>query len=240
MRGQSPISYDAIVVGGRLAGSGTALQLARFGRRVLVVERGRYGSDPLSTHALMRAGVMQVPRWGLLDEVRAAGTPAIRRTVVRYGGVEEVVDIKPSAEVPALYAPRRSLLDRILVDAVRCAGAETRFGTQVTGLLRDDAGRVVGVEGRDRDGRFEARGPLTIGADGPRSTVARLVGAPVTTRGRHATAFVVDWWEGLEVDGYQWPYGDGASGGVIPTNDRKSCVLVGVPWTSFPRLRAQA
>jgi flavin-dependent dehydrogenase len=222
-------SYDAIVVGGRLAGAATAMLLARAGRRVLVVERGRYGSETLSTHAFMRAGVIQLSRWGLLDEIVAAGTPAVRRTVVRYGDVDETVDIAPIPHCPALYAPRRSLLDRVLVDAAVRAGAEVRFSSSVTDLLRAPDGRVVGIRGRSRDGVFEAHAPLTIGADGIRSSVARAVGAEDRVRSRHATALVVNWWEGVEADGYQWLYGLGASGGIIPTNDGKVCVWAGAP-----------
>jgi 2-polyprenyl-6-methoxyphenol hydroxylase-like FAD-dependent oxidoreductase len=67
--------YDAIVVGARPAGAATAMLLGRAGRRVLLVERAQYGADTLSTHALMRGGVLQLHRWGLLDAVRDAGTP---------------------------------------------------------------------------------------------------------------------------------------------------------------------
>ena len=68
--------YDAVVVGARAAGAATALLLARRGLRVLAVDRGAYGSDTLSTHALMRAGVLQLGRWGLLDRIQAAGHAA--------------------------------------------------------------------------------------------------------------------------------------------------------------------
>ena len=236
--------HDVIVIGGRLAGAATAMLLARAGRRVLVLDRGRYGSDTLSTHAFMRAGVLQLSRWGLLDEIRDAGTPAVRRTVIRYGDVDEVVAIKPIPGCEALYAPRRHLLDRVLVDAAFRAGADIRFGANVTDVLRDGSGRVVGVTGRDRNGRFEARAPLTIGADGVRSRTAELVGAPVTRRGRNATAMVANWWSGIDADGYQWLYGDddraaprGLSAGIIPTNDGRACVWAGVPWTRFDELR---
>ena len=77
-------SYDAVVVGGRVAGASTAMLLARAGARVLLLERGAYGSDTLSTHGLMRAGVLQLSRWGLLDEVVAADTPPVTRTVFHY------------------------------------------------------------------------------------------------------------------------------------------------------------
>src|SRR5215470_20037616 len=84
-------TYDAIVVGARAAGAATAMLLGRAGRRVLLVDRSAYGADTLSTHALMRGGVLQLRRWGLLDAIRAAGTPALRRAVFHYG--DEIVDL---------------------------------------------------------------------------------------------------------------------------------------------------
>ena len=48
--------YDAVIIGARCAGAATALLLARSGAKVLVVDRQAYGSDTLSTHALMRGG----------------------------------------------------------------------------------------------------------------------------------------------------------------------------------------
>src|SRR5215510_10364909 len=89
-------TYDVAIVGARAAGAATALLLARAGLDVLVVDRSRYGADTLSTHALMRAGVVQLHRWGLLDAVAAAGTPPVRRTTFRYAADQITVDIKPS------------------------------------------------------------------------------------------------------------------------------------------------
>ena len=72
-------AYDVVVVGGRVAGASTALLLAQAGVKVVLVDRGRRGSDIVSTHGLMRAGVLQLLRWGVLPDVIAAGTPPIRR-----------------------------------------------------------------------------------------------------------------------------------------------------------------
>ncbi|HUH07062.1 MAG TPA: NAD(P)/FAD-dependent oxidoreductase [Egibacteraceae bacterium] len=234
-----PDHYDAIIVGGRLAGASTAMLLARAGLRVLVAERARYGSDTLSTHALMRAGVIQLSRWGLLNEIDAAGTPAVRTTTIRYGDTEAIIDIKPMPHCPALYAPKRRLLDRVLADAAVRAGADVRFRTRVNHLLRDADGAVIGAEIDDRDGgQRDVFAPITIGADGSRSLVASTVGAPVYAEGAHATAFIVGYWSGVEAEGYQWLYADGGAAGVIPTNDGQLCVWTGIPHTEFPDVRA--
>ena len=227
-------TYDVVVVGARAAGAATAMLLARQGRRVLLVDRDRYGTDTLSTHALMRGGVLTLSRWGLLDSVVDAGTPPVRQTRFHYGTDTMTVTIKPTLGVEALYAPRRTVLDAMLVDAAVAAGAEVRFGVTVTGLLRDGSGRIAGVTGRDRAGAtVTARSRLTVGADGRRSTVAREAGAATVRAGTGAGAIVYGYWSELAVDGYEWFYRPGHSAGMIPTNGGEVCVFAGVPASDF-------
>src|ERR1700754_1636087 len=126
--------YDAIIVGGRCAGAATAMLLARGGMRVLVVEAARPGTDTISTHALMRGGVLQLHRWGLLPRIQEADTPPVKTTTFHYADEAITVAIKPSNGVNALYAPRRSLLDRTLVDAARSSGAVVRHGHTLINL----------------------------------------------------------------------------------------------------------
>src|SRR4029077_1887187 len=110
-------SHDVVIVGARPAGAATAMLLARRGLDVLVVDRAEFGSDTISTHALMRAGVLQLRRWGVLDAIVDAGTPPVRRTAFHYADGTLEMSLKPAAGVDALYAPRRTVLDRLLVDA---------------------------------------------------------------------------------------------------------------------------
>ena len=166
-----------VIAGARCAGAATAMLLARQGARVLLLDRSRYGTDTLSTHALMRGAVLQLHRWGLLPRVIAAGTPAVRSTTFHLPDAVTAVQIKPRHGVDALYAPRRVVLDAILADAARSAGADVRFGTSVTGLRRDRTGRVTGITGRAGAARLEVSADLVVGADGRRSTIARCVGA---------------------------------------------------------------
>jgi flavin-dependent dehydrogenase len=221
--------FDVVVVGGRVAGASAALLLARAGARVAVVDRARYGSDALSTHGFMRAGVLQLSRWGLLDAIIAAGTPPVRRTTFHYTDGESVdVPIRPDAGVDALYAPRRYLLDRILVDAAAEAGAQIRHDTTVTTLVRRADGRVQGVRTQDRSGRTaDLHAAITVGADGVRSTVADQVGARFTRRGRSGSAILYRHFAGIGATQYEWAYGPGVGAGLLPTNDGLTCVFVG-------------
>ena len=71
--------HDVVVVGGRVAGSATAMLLARLGHDVVVVDQASFPSDTVSTHSIARSGVVQLRRWGLLDEgprQRCSGHPA--------------------------------------------------------------------------------------------------------------------------------------------------------------------
>lgn len=230
---------DVVVVGGRVAGASTALLLARAGLSVALVERGRRGSDTLSTHALMRAGVLQLSRWGVLGGVVAAGTPPVRRTVFHHADGEHVdVAIRPRAGVDALYAPRRHLLDRLLVEAAEEAGARVVHGASVTELRRDATGRVAGVVGRTADGgRLDLAARLTIGADGIRSRVTEQVGAATRWQGRSASAVLYRYVEDPGADAYEWTYGDRAAAGIIPTNDGTSCLFVSTTPAQMRRLR---
>ncbi|GAB93903.1 NAD(P)/FAD-dependent oxidoreductase [Gordonia rhizosphera] len=230
--------YDAIVVGGRCAGAATAMLLARGGMRVLVIDASRPGTDTLSTHALMRGGVLQLHRWGLLDDVVAAGTPAIRSTEFVYGDEIETVDIRPGGGISALRAPRRTVLDPLLLEAARAAGAEVRTPARVMRVLTE-GGRVYGVEGIERGTgtRFRAAAPLVIGADGRNSTIAHAVDAPFRRRGVESGAVVYGYFPGLPRDRYHWAYRPGFAGGVIPTGDGLACVWAGTASTRFARER---
>jgi 2-polyprenyl-6-methoxyphenol hydroxylase-like FAD-dependent oxidoreductase len=226
--------YDVVVVGARCAGAATAMLLARQGLRVLVVDRGRYGTDTLSTHALMWGAVVQLHRWGLLDAVTAAGTPLVRTTTFHYADEATRIPLKPREGVAGLYAPRRLVLDRILADAAAASGVELAYGVRLADVVRSETGRVAGVVLEDPDGgshRVDAS--IVIGADGLGSTVARRVGAEPYRTGRHASSVVFGHYSGLDNDGYHWHYRPGVSVGVIPTDGGLTCVFASAPSRRF-------
>jgi 2-polyprenyl-6-methoxyphenol hydroxylase-like FAD-dependent oxidoreductase len=221
--------YDVLIVGARCAGAATAMLLAQRGVRVLAIDRGAYGADTLSTHALMRGGVLQLHRWGILPRIILAGTPAIPRTAFHYGDAVTEVAIKPAHGVGALYAPRRTVLDRALVDAAREADAEVRHGYALADLCRDRHGRIRHAVIQGCDGRPEEFNvDLVVGADGAGSTVARIVAAPMLREGTQASAVVYGHWSGVPDTGYHWYYRDGLSAGVVPTNGGQHCVFIAV------------
>ncbi len=222
--------HDVIVVGARVGGAATALQLARRGLDVLLVDRAARGADTNSTHALLGPGVELLGRWGLLDAVVATGTPAIEETTFTYDGEPLTFDLRDRP----LYAPRRSVLDPLLADAALLAGARVRFQTPVRGLHRGPDGAVDGVVLQTRAGTETVRAPLVVGADGVRSFVARQVEAEVTHRGAHASASVMAYYRGLgEMQQYHWYHGRHGAAGSIPTNDGLSMVFAAVSAARF-------
>jgi 2-polyprenyl-6-methoxyphenol hydroxylase-like FAD-dependent oxidoreductase len=230
--------YDVVIAGARCAGASTAMLLARSGLRVLIADPMRPGSDTLSTHALMRGAVLQLHRWGLLDAIRAAGTPTIRTTTFHYDGEAIAVPIKAREGVDGLYGPRRTVLDPLLLEAAVAAGAEVALGHSVVDLPRDRQGRVRGATIAGPDGRVvEVPADLVVGADGVRSRVARMVGAEVQYRAAHATASVYDYRQGIGMEGFHWFYRVGASVGVIPTNGGDTCIFASMPPARFERGR---
>jgi flavin-dependent dehydrogenase len=219
-------NYDAIIVGARCAGAATAMLLARQGFRVLAVEQARYGSDTLSTLALMRGGVLALARWGVLPEVEKVGTPAIRSTSFHYGDEAIDIPIKPRHGVAALYAPRRKHLDRLLVDAARESGAQIEHGVRMIDLLMAKGDRVEGVVLRSpEEESVSLRAGIVIGADGVRSPVARLVGARSYRTAKNSSRVIYGFFAGLDRAAFHWHYRPGVGAGVIPTNDGLTLVF---------------
>jgi flavin-dependent dehydrogenase len=229
-RKSGPNHYDAIIVGARCAGASTAMLLARQGARVLMIDHDSPGTDTMSTHALMRTAVFQLHRWGLLPAIIAAGTPAIRRTGFVYPDGMVEIDIRPEGGIDALYAPRRYLLDAVLAEAAREAGAQLRFRTAFRSLVRDAQGRVRGLRLLAEDGREEElHADFVIGADGRRSAVARALGARITQRFDAHAACIYRYVEDRAATGNRWHFGKSAAAGIIPTNGGQACVFVAVP-----------
>lgn len=222
--------YDALIVGARAAGAATALLLASQGLKVLAIDRQAYGSDTISTHALMRGAVIQLTRWGLLDEIIKAGTPAVRYTTFYYGDEAIGLDIKPEYGANSLFAPRRTVLDRVLVDGARRAGAHIYHGGSLRALDFDPDGRVTGASFQDAEGNAHSiKADIVIGADGRRSTVADLVNAQTYRRSEYRTSAIYGYLSGITDEGFRWYYRPGVSVGAIPTNAGETCVFVSLP-----------
>ena len=223
-------AYDVVVVGARVAGAATAMLLARSGHRVLMVDRSQPSRDTNSTHSLVRGGVVQLARWGLLDEVVATGTPQVRSVSFFQGSAVVRHQIKDRAGVDFLIAPRRYVLDDLLARAAVSAGAELLTGVTVAGVLRDAAGRVTGVTVRAADGSTREVGArLVVGADGVHSSTAAHVRSAIVADHEPTGASFYTYVADVPWDGFEFHLGERSYAGVFPTHDDQACIWLSTP-----------
>lgn len=234
--------YDAIVVGARCAGSPTAMLLARKGYKVLLLDKAGFPSDTLSTHYIHQAGVANLKRWDLLDKVvdsapGFASCPPIREQSFDVGPFALTGAPPPVDGVAEAYAPRRRVLDNILVEAAVKAGAELREHFTVSELLMD-GGQVTGIRGHAADGvTVSEQARIVIGADGMRSLVARSVQAPTYNAKPGLTCAYYSYWSGLKVDVTELYPRPERMIITAPTNDGQSLVIIYWPRNAFEEVR---
>ncbi|SDY44021.1 Dehydrogenase (flavoprotein) [Micromonospora pattaloongensis] len=224
-------AYDVIVVGARCAGASTAMLLARQGRRVLLLDRAAIGSDTMSTLYIRPGGVALLARWGVLDAVVSSGCPPLDTIEYDVGEVRLASATPRTPGADAAYAPRRGVLDRLLVQAAAEAGAEVMDRTSVRELLRS-GDRVTGV--RVDGGDLTAR--LVVGADGMRSAVAEMVGAPTVVSDPLASCVYFTSWSGLRT-GFGFHERPGSWIARIPTHDGLTIVSTYFPQQEFAQIR---
>lgn len=232
--------YDAIVVGARCAGSPTAMLLARKGHRVLLVDRATFPSDTISTHFIWQSGVACLKRWGLLEKVQASNCPAIPHISLDFGPVA-LTGVPPAADgVTEGYGPRRTVLDKILVDAAVAAGVELREGFSVTELVVDGE-RVTGIRGHAAGASTVTEtARIVVGADGRNSLVARAVQAAEYQTLPALECSYYTYWSGVPREGLEL-YLRGEQRrwmGVVPTNDGMICLFIAWPIKEFHTYRA--
>jgi 2-polyprenyl-6-methoxyphenol hydroxylase-like FAD-dependent oxidoreductase len=225
-------AFDVIVVGARCAGSPTAMLLAQKGYRVLVVDRATFPSDTISTHMVHPRAVAALARWGLLERLKATGCPPIHTYTFDFGPFT-ISGSPGTQDSPVSYCPRRTVLDKLLVDAAAEAGAEIREAFTVEELLVEDD-RVCGIKGRSRSGTsVTERARLVIGADGRYSVVAAATHAGQYNEKPQLLSAYYTYWSNLPIerfDTYVRPHRGFAA---APTHDGLTITVGGWPYSEF-------
>jgi len=226
-------SYDVIIVGARCAGSPTGMLLARKGYRVLIVDRATFPSDTISTHVVHPAGVAALARWGLLDRLAATGCPPIHTYAFDFGPFT-LSGAPGTLDAPVAYCPRRTVLDKMLVDAAVEAGAELHEGFTVEEVICAGE-RVVGIKGHSRDGQtLDAYAGVVVGADGRHSRVAKAVQPHQYNEKPPLMSAYYSYWSGLPMNGRFETYVRPNRGcAAVETNDGLTMVVAGWPYEEF-------
>ena len=219
--------YEVLIVGTRCAGAALAMLLARRGYRVLGIDRARFPSDTISTHFLWPRTTSFLARWHLLDRLTATGCPAIDRVTADYGAVAISGRPNPVEGTAIMYSPRRTILDFMLVEAAREAGAELREETTFRELLWE-GDRVIGARLQAGGGTVvEEKAAIVVGADGIWSPVARAAGAAIDIHHESMTCGYYAYWAGIPTDGVEFYLRRGRDILVFPTHEGLTCVWAG-------------
>jgi len=168
--------FDAIVVGAGLSGSAAALTMAEEGLESIVIERGQ---APGTKNVF--GGVLFTPTIRELVDLEDA---PLERYVAekRYGFLSErdetAVSMRPGEWLDEphndAYTVLRGDFDEWFAEQAEEAGATVITETTVTDVLRDEDGRVVGVDTDRPNG--ELRAPVVVLAEGANSLVGEGAG----------------------------------------------------------------
>jgi 2-polyprenyl-6-methoxyphenol hydroxylase-like FAD-dependent oxidoreductase len=212
--------------------------LARKGYRVLLVDKAAFPSDVVNGYYVQQLGAARLKRWGLLEPLRASNCPPLSTLTFDFGAFA-LRGAPPSVEdVAAGYAPRRTVLDKILVDAAVHAGAELREECTLHDLVWDGA-QVTGIHARTKGGApLTEHGRVMIGADGTHSFVARLGQAPTYNTKPALTCWYAGHWSGVPTDGVEFYLRERRALIACGTNDGLTVVLTGWPHEEFHAFRA--
>ena len=226
-------AFDVIVVGARCAGSPAAMLLARKGYRVLLVDRATFPSDTISTHVVHPRAVAALARWGLLERLRGTGCPPIDTYTFDFGPFT-ISGSPGTPDSPVAYCPRRTILDKLLVDAAAEAGSDMREGFTVDEILIEDD-RVCGIRGRSKNGAsVTERARVVVGADGRFSVVAAAVRPPQYNEKPPLLSAYYTYWSNLPVDGRFETYIRPPRGfAAAPTHDGLTLTVGGWPYAEF-------
>jgi flavin-dependent dehydrogenase len=226
-------TFQAIVIGARCAGSPMSMLLARKGYRVLMVDRANFPSDTMSTHVLQPLGVAALSRWGLLDRLVATGPPPIDAYAFDFGPFT-IIGAPGTEDAPVAYCPRRTVLDKLLVDGAAEAGTEIREDFTVDEVLVEDE-RVVGIKGHSKSaGAIIERADIVVGADGRNSLVADTVGAQKYNERPPLLAPYYTYWSGLPMKGRFETYIRPNRGfAAAQTHDGLTMIVGGWPYSEF-------
>jgi flavin-dependent dehydrogenase len=213
--------YDVIVVGARCAGATLGNLLSCAGLRVLLVDKAAFPSDALSTHMIHESGIARLLRWDskLVEAIRASDCPSLVSSTTDLGEFSYSADHLPAGGNREAFCPRRTVLDKLLVDAATSVGCQLWTDFTVRGVVRE-GDRVVGIRGSRRGGpEVVENARFVVGADGRRSLVAKEVQAAEYNTRPITTCTYYTYWANTAVDRTIISPRENRAVVAVPTND---------------------
>ncbi len=172
--------YDAVIIGGGIAGSGLATVLARAGRSVLLLERTTAFRDVVRGEWIAPWGVVEAQRTGLYDVLAGVSRHHLPYHVEYGDGIDpaeadaQKLDLRAFLPgVPGPLAIGHPAACQALFDAAAAAGARAVRGVTRFEVRPGPAPTVAWEAGGEA---YEAAARLVIGADGRNSQVRRQLG----------------------------------------------------------------
>jgi menaquinone-9 beta-reductase len=134
--------YDAVVIGGGVAGPALAARVARAGRSVVLFEKEKAAHDKVCGEFISHEGVRYLRDLGVY--VEALGGVAIDRVRLARRGAPVTARLPFEAQ-----SLSRRTLDEALLELAARAGAEVRRGVRVKGFEKGAEGWAVRCDGAD-------------------------------------------------------------------------------------------
>lgn len=176
--------YDAVIVGGGVAGGFAALRLAHAGWRIALIEKAARHRHKACGHCLHQRSFASLERAGVLEDVKSAASGRTNSLRVHQVG-KRVLQSNFASDDDAAQGLMisRSVLDQLLIDRAAALGAEIFQPARARVIFNASNTRVV-VECGSLVTTIQT--PLVIGADGVGSSVARIAGlADAASAGRN-------------------------------------------------------
>ena len=247
-------TYDAIVIGGSVAGAPTAMLLARKGLKVLLVDKDTFPRDVNSTHFIWPRGMSYLNRWGLADHI-VKSAPSFKNMDVHIEGIKlrgqvPLKDLKNrfmalhgnDDDVVDYYCgPRRYFLDEYLLNSAKEAGVDVRENTRFTDIIVDnndsEKRRIIGIEATTSSGmKLRVKAKLVIGADGKQSAFAKKLGLIYKDYRELSTFAYYGYFSGIDKDELSIHKKGQFGTAIYPTLDKTQMALVYGPtrlWRQF-------
>lgn len=245
--------YDFIIIGGSVAGAPTAMLLARYGYRVLLIEKAIFPRDTNSTHFIWPRGVSYLNRWGLAQDIMKS-TPHYTNLELNIEGISlkgcipleyiqnRFFDLhgEHDSVLNTYCGPRRYFLDHYLLEAAKKSGVQVREGLSYKEpVIENDC--VVGVRAEYADGRtYSAKANLIIAADGRFSKFARDVNADYYDYRELSTFAYYGYYSGIKHEELAIHKKGNYGTAIFPTQNDTHMVLIYGPTALWDTFKANA